>query len=65
MSLYHPTNLATAKEEASSHLHSRVEAFLFLWESGRLDQVSLTTKYTDQIVTTMDAGKCTIQLCQV
>ena len=57
ISLYHPTNLAKSKEEAASFLRSRIEAFLFVVGLGKVDQVSLSVKYTDEIVTTMDTGE--------
>ena len=57
ISLYHPTNLAVAKAEAASNLRSRVDAFLFVLESGLLDNFTLSVTSNEQIVKTMDAGK--------
>lgn len=57
MSLYHPTNLAKAKEEAASHLQSRLSAFSFLMESGMLDKLSLYHGHSREIVKVMDTGK--------
>lgn len=57
ISLYHPTILAKAKEEAAAHLQSRLAAFLFLLESGRLDGVSLCQENASDIVKVMDTGK--------
>lgn len=57
MSLYHPTNLAEAKEEAAAHLQSRLSAFSFLVESGVLDELSLYQGHTTEIVKVMDTGK--------
>ena len=58
MSLYHPTNLAQSKEEANTHLRSRVEAFTFLLDSGKLDEVSLSQAHSDDIIKVMDSGEC-------
>ena len=55
MSLYHPTNLAKAKEEAAANLRSRVEAFLFVLGLGKLD-VTLSMEYAADIVDVMNAG---------
>ena len=57
LSLYHPTMLATAKEEATAHLQSRLAAFSFLLESGRLEGVPLYQGHTGDIVKVMDTGK--------
>ncbi len=57
LSLYHPTNLARAKEENATHLSSRLGAFFFLMESGRLDAVSLSQEHIEEIVRVMDSGK--------
>lgn len=56
LSLYHPTNLARAKEENATHLSSRLGAFFFLMESGRLDAVSLSQEHIEEIVRVMDSA---------
>lgn len=58
MSLYHPVNLAAAKELEFAHLRWRVQAHLFLMGSGRLEQVSLSVLHAEEIIKTMDAGVC-------
>lgn len=57
MALYHPTNLAHTNEEATAHLRSRLSAFTFLLESGRLDGFSLCQEQTKEIVKVMDTGE--------
>ncbi len=54
---YHPKHVAMEKELATSNLQARVQAFLFLMETGRVGRVPLSYQNTDEIVRTMDAGK--------
>ena len=54
---YHPKYVTSREEAQQSSLQSRIQAFLFLLESGRFDSISLWTECLDAIVKTMDTGK--------
>ena len=54
---YHPKRVSALNEAAATNLQSRVKAFLFLLESGRLDKVPLSCDKQEEIVTIMDAGR--------
>ena len=53
---YHPTRVSALNEAVAANLQSRVRAFLFLLESGRLDKVPLSCDKQEEIVNVMDAG---------
>ena len=53
---YHPTRVSALNEAVAANLQSRVKAFLFLLESGRLDKVPLSCDKQEEIVNVMDAG---------
>jgi hypothetical protein len=53
---YHPEHISSREEAHKASLQSRLQSFLFLLESGRLDNVPLWSECADDIVGTMDAG---------
>ena len=57
MSQYHPKNVNSVKEQNATYLKSRVEGFLYLLESGCLDDVSLLQDNADDIIKLMDTGE--------
>ena len=57
VSKYHPKCIASQDEAQKTNLQSRLKAFVFLLESGKLEGVPVSTDYMDDIVRTMDAGK--------
>ena len=54
---YHPKNVAAQKEAQKASFQSRIKAYLYLQESGRLDVVPLWADCMDDIINTMDAGE--------
>ena len=54
---YHPKNVTVQKEAQRASLQSRIKAYLYLQESGRLDVVPLWADCMDDIINTMDAGE--------
>lgn len=54
--MYHPKRVSAQEEAAAANLQSRVKAFLFLLESGRLDKVPLGCDKPEDIITVMDTG---------
>ena len=54
---YHPEHISSREEAHKASLQSRLQSFLFLLESGRLDNVPLWSECADDIVGTMDAGE--------
>lgn len=56
ISRYHPKHISAREEAMKASLQSRVQAFVHLLESGRLDNVPLWTDCVDDIVNSMDAG---------
>lgn len=57
ISKYHPKNVVVQTEAQKASLQSRIKAYLYLLESGRLDLVPLWADCVDDIVNTMDAGE--------
>lgn len=53
---YHPRCVKVERDTAAGHLQGRLQAFLFLLESGRLGSVPLDQECADAIVKVMDAG---------
>ena len=54
--MYHPKRVSAQKEAAAANLQSRVKAFLFLLESGRLDNIPLSCDRSEDVITLMDTG---------
>jgi len=54
--MYHPKRVSAQKEAAAANLQSRVKAFLFLLESGWLDNVPLSCDRSEDVITLMDTG---------
>ena len=48
--------MSALNEAVAANLQSRVRAFLFLLESGRLDKVPLSCDKQEEIINVMDAG---------
>ena len=57
ISQYHPKNVKTSKEQNAVYIRSRVKGFLYLYESGYLDDVFLVQDQGDDIIKLMDTGK--------
>ena len=57
MSKYHPTFIKKQKDDNVINLKRRLAAFQFLLESGRLDNIPLSTDCSDKVTKVMDAGK--------
>ena len=57
ISKYHPKHISSREEAQKISLKSRLESFIFLLESGRLDDVPLWSDCADEIVSTMDSGE--------
>lgn len=57
MEKYHPVTKARRESVIRQQLRSRVNAFVSLLQSGRLDKFSLDSENSDHILQLMDAGK--------
>lgn len=53
---YHPKHISAREEVQKASLQSRLKAFQYLFDCGRLEGVSLSAENVDDVINTMDAG---------